>query len=174
MSDSTHQQQYQQHQQHKQQHVSSSQAGQSSRVASQANDKFRRVEDILDRRNQQQMQQQMQGQVQQQNQMQVQHQCNHEAEIAIMGETLRQHHDTLAEHEQLLIAQRTANVVNAEAVEAIKVTLSSLAHEVKGLVTQVSEWTGSIKILVWIVGMVGSAIVGLLTVLFSYVLSKGL
>lgn len=102
------------------------------------------------------------------------HLCNHEAEIAVMGETLRQHHDTLAEHEQLLMAQRTANVVNAEAVEAIKVTLSSLAHEVKGLVTQVSEWTGSIKILVWIVGMVGSAIVGLLTVLFSYVLSKGL
>lgn len=102
------------------------------------------------------------------------HLCNHEAEIAVMGETLRQHHDTLAEHEQLLMAQRTANVVNAEAVEAIKVTLSSLAHEVKGLVTQVSEWTGSIKILVWIVGMFGSAIIGLLTVLFSYILSKGL
>ena len=101
------------------------------------------------------------------------HLCNHEAEIAIMGETLRRHHDTLAAHSELLAAQHTSNVVNAEAVESIRLTLSSLANEVKGLVIQVSEWTGSLKILVWIVGMFGSAIVGLIAVFFSYLLSKG-
>lgn len=100
------------------------------------------------------------------------HICNHEAEIAIMGSTLRDHHDRLARHEEEIDMLKTANVVNVGAVESINNTLGDLTTTVKGLVKTINEWTGSLKILIWITSIMVTILTGTALSFVGYVLKR--
>lgn len=89
-----------------------------------------------------------------------------------MGNTLRQHHETLALHGDKIDLLEAASVASGSAITGINTTLSELTATVKGLVKTIDEWTGSLRILIWLTGILAAIFTGSVLALVGYLVHR--